>query len=327
MTSSMDVGSVAGVESEVAARPFDRPEAVSVVVVNWNTALLLDRCLDSVERAVPNAEIVVVDNGSTDRSLELLARRPNVRVIVNASNVGYQAACNQGTRATSGSHVVHINADAELEPGTLERLLDVLAARPDIGVVGPRLVYGDGSFQRWTAGRRPSWRSLVVSFLLADRFGLSGRGVWIGTDDPRPHAVDWVSSACLVVRREVFDAVDGLDERFFAYMDDVDLGVAANARGWTVWYEPTVTAVHLMGGSQQHPGSAASPSAIRALVTWCRFEYGSASANVAVGIITTGFLLRAVAHSCAAVLGRSSFANSRRHLYHARIALSARTQT
>ena len=299
---------------------------VAVVVVNWNTAHLLHDCLDSIVTGVAEADveadIVVVDNGSTDDSLQVLAQRADVRVLRNAENAGYQAACNQGTRAAVGDIVVHVNTDARPGPGTIARFVDVLCAEPDVGIVAPRLCYGDGSFQRWTAGRRPGVASLVVSFLLGDRW-FPGHGVWIGSDDRTERNVDWVSSACLAVRREVFDAIGGLDERFFAYMDDVDLGVGCRALGRTVRYDPTVTAVHFMGGSQDHPGSAASPTAIRALVAWCRWRGGRAFAAVAVTIVTTGFAMRVVAHSIAALVGRSTFAAAQRHLAHARIAATS----
>ncbi len=123
---------------------------------------------------------------------------------------------------------------------------------PRAGVVGPRLEYGDGSFQRWTAGRDLTLGSCANYFLmldrLADRFP-SLAGIYLAHDTDQPFQPGWVSSAVMAVRRSAFDDVGLLDESIFVYMDDVDLCARMTDRGWSIWYAADATAVHFMGGS------------------------------------------------------------------------------
>ena len=146
---------------------------LTTIVVNWNTVGLLDDCLASVEAATPAGltnDVVVVDNGSTDGSVEHLARHwPGVRVIVNAENVGFCRANNQAIRETDSEYLLLVNTDARLHPGGVAALIRHLQDDPRAAVVGPRLVYGDGTFQRWTAGRLPRLGSMAVYLLGLDR--------------------------------------------------------------------------------------------------------------------------------------------------------------
>lgn len=291
---------------------------VSAVIVSWNTADLLDACLTSLEvHAVPGStmEVVVVDNGSGDGSPELVTERwPTVRLIANPENRGYQAANNQGMKAARGRVLLLINADAMLQPGCLQAMLDRLLADDRCAIVGPRLEYGDGSFQRWTAGRLPSLASVASSFLFIDRL-LPRSGVWLGRDRPESVTVGWVSSACMVVRRAALDDIGLMDERFFAYMDDVDLCARAADAGWRVWYEPTAVATHLMGQSTKRQTGRASPLALQAFLRYFELRRGRRAAVAMRLIAACGFALRFLIHgavgfrpserSAAAAHGRS----------------------
>ena len=299
--------------------------SLSVVMVNWNTAPLLPECLASVAAAIGerSMQVIVVDNGSTDGSVDFLRRNhPDVQVVANDVNAGYQAACNQGSALATGDVLLHINTDARLLPGALDRLLTSLADDPTIGVVAPRLQYDDGTFQRWTAGRLPSLRSLSASFLFGDRLAPDA-GLWIRDDVTEPRDVEWVSSACLVVRRSVFEQVGGLDERFFAYMDDVDLCQGAAQAGYRVRYEPRADAVHLMGGSQAARAGGASPMAIDAMVRWFRLHRSAPEAVAAASIMALGFALRAGAHLAGDAVRGRGLASTRASLSAANHALRA----
>lgn len=286
------------------SRPEALPDAVlvSVVVVNWNTAELLGPCLGSLAADVEAGtvgEVIVVDNGSTDGSRDVLAREwPGVRVVANTENRGYQAANNQGMRIARGEHLLLLNTDAMLQPGCLALLLAAMRSDPRTAVVGPRLVYADGRFQRWTAGSAPSLSSAAASFLMLDRVAPRA-GIWIGRDVDVPFEPHWVSSACMLVRRSMLDEVGLMDETFFAYMDDVDLCARARAAGWTVRYEPRTSATHLMGRSTQQAGGGASPLALRGLLRYYALSHGRSATWAMQGIAGTGFALRALAHGVA----------------------------
>jgi hypothetical protein len=272
---------------------------VTAVVVSWNTVDLLDECLRSLRKhsGASRLDVVVVDNGSHDGSAELVRRRwPDVQLVANAENRGYQAANNQGVRLATGEHVLLINADAMLMPGCLDRLVARMATDPTAAVVGPRLVYGDGSFQRWTAGRLPSPASAAVSFLGADRLWPHA-GIWLGRDVREAFRPAWVSSACMLVRRAALDDTGLMDERFFAYMDDVDLCARAGAAGWSVWYEPAATATHLMGQSTKRVTGRPSPLAVESFLRYVELTRGRRSARSVAAIAMAGFALRAGAHT------------------------------
>ena len=307
-----------------ARLPSPEPVApsVSAVIVNWNTADLLDDCIRSL-RAHGGAEIecIVVDNGSTDGSTELVADHwPEVQVIANSTNRGYQAANNQGIRATQGDVVLLINADAMLTPGCLDSLLERLASDPRAAIAAPRLVYLDGSFQRWTAGRLPSLGSAASYFFFLDRI-FPHAGLWLGRDVDEPFEPGWVSSACMIVRREALSRIGLMDERFFAYMDDVDLCARAREAGFTVWYEPSGTAVHLMGQSTKRRTGEASPLALQSFMRWFAMHHSGGSLALFRGMAAFGFALRSAMYGVASwrhpprrAAARAHFANARRSL-------------
>jgi GT2 family glycosyltransferase len=289
-----------------------RPE-ISAVVINWNTSDLLAGCLRSLAAHGPpgrTMEVVVVDNGSADGSPEMVRRDwPAVRLIANPQNVGYTRANNQAIRESRGDFLLLINADALLTPGCLEGMLAQVGADPRAGAVGPRLVYGDGSWQRWTAGREPSLGAAVNHYLLLERLfpgRPAFRGLYLGRDVRRAFRPDWVSSACMLVRRAALDQVGLMDERFFVYMDDVDLCRRLREGGWHVWYCPEAQAVHFMGQSHQRVTGSVSPRALRSFNRYFGMRHG-APATVALKLIEgTGHGLRAAAYAGAAgVLART----------------------
>ncbi|MFP5256680.1 MAG: glycosyltransferase family 2 protein [Acidimicrobiia bacterium] len=300
---------------------------VSAVVVSWNTVDLLAACLASLEEHAASGiamEVIVVDNGSTDGSAELVAERwPGVRLISNPDNRGYQVANNQGMRAARGSVLLLINADAMLQPGCLSGLLSRLAADDRCAIVGPRLEYGDGSFQRWTAGRLPTLASVAASFLFVDRL-LPRWGVWLGRDLRQPAVVGWVSSACLVVRRSALQDIGLMDERFFAYMDDVDLCARAGAAGWRVWYEPGAVATHLMGQSTKRQTGRSSPLAVSTFLRYVELHRGPRVAAGTRIVAAAGFALRALIHGSLGLRSAERRATALGHGRSARICLSTR---
>lgn len=304
---------------------------VTAVIVNWNTADLLDESLRSLRdhggTDAADMEIVVVDNGSTDDSLRVLADRwPDVTVIPNAENVGFCRANNQAIEVTERPYLLLINADAMLTPGCLPALLDRMAMDPRTGVVAPRLVYGDGRFQRWTAGRAPSLGSVANYLFLTDR--LSARvpaftGTYLGYDTTHAFQPDWVSSACMLVRRAMFDDVGPMSDQIFVYMDDVELCQRATDGGWQVWYEPAATCVHLMGQSTKRQTGAASPEAMRAFNRYFERRHGRRRTTALRTLQVGGFGLRVAAYG---VLGAATRDDERRaaaraHLNHLKLSI------
>ena len=302
---------------------------VTAVVVSWNTATLLEDCLRGIHADIPAGcavQTVVVDNASGDDSVEVARRWDGVDVIVNDVNVGFCRANNQAIRATSGRWVLMVNADAVLEPGCLEQLLLRGEADPRTAVVAPRLVFGDGRWQRWTAGCEPNLWTMAMFLTGADR--LSGwlpalRGHYLGADTRHAFRPDWVSSACLLVRREALEQVGLLDERIFVYMDDVDLCRRLRNQGWDIWYEPAAQAVHLMGQSTLRQTGRTSPEALRAFNRYFLSQQGAHRTRLLRAMQVVGFATRAGVHAVLALAQRESahLASSAAHLTHLSLSL------
>jgi N-acetylglucosaminyl-diphospho-decaprenol L-rhamnosyltransferase len=302
---------------------------LTTIVVNWNTVGLLDDCLASIVAVTPPAlinDVVVVDNGSTDGSVEHLACAwPGVRVIRNSENVGFCRANNQAIRDSDSPYLLMVNTDARLHTGGITALLRYFDDDERAAIVGPRLVYGDGAFQRWTAGRLPGSASMATFLLGLDRLGsgpFDRRGLYIGEDTAVPFRPEWVSSAVMALRRRAIDDIGPLDEHIFLYMDDVDLCERALAAGWHVWYAADTTATHFMGSSSKRATGNASPEALRALNRWYVNRHGTTAGLVLRGVEVAGFAARAGLHGAGALIGRPG-ARSRvsAHVTHLRLAL------
>jgi GT2 family glycosyltransferase len=227
---------------------------VSVVVLAFENLDVIGPCLESLA-AVPadliDLEVIVIDNASQDGTAELVRECwPGFRLIVNGSNVGLTRGRNQGIKASRGRYVLFLDSDARLGPGCLEALFERLESDPRAGAAGPRLVYGDGGWQRWTAGRELTLRTAANYLFFLERLFPGNRrfaGLFLGQDTRSPFQPDWVCGACLLIRREVFDQVGVFptDSALTSYVDDVDICRRMREAGWTVWYCAEVDAVHL----------------------------------------------------------------------------------
>ncbi|MEO6456998.1 MAG: glycosyltransferase family 2 protein [Chloroflexia bacterium] len=242
-------------------QPPHEPD-VSVVIVNYNGGRYLPSCLKALaDVGSRDVEIIVVDNGSTDGSLAVLAEaeRKGLRIIRTGQNLGFGRANNLGTSAARGKHYLLLNTDCFLRPGALERLVSVLEKRLDVAIVGPRLLNANGTLQPSCHNfpvpivlfleQSLLWKLLGGILLLR---GLRGPLLIAGPHD-RERAVDWLAGACLLVRAEAYWAARGFDERFFFYWEETDLCLRLKRLGWDVLFEPGAAAVHLGGGSSADP--------------------------------------------------------------------------
>lgn len=228
---------------------------MAVVIPSWNSAGLLPRCLDSLAGQGAELELLVVDNGSTDGSVELLRERgvPHVSL---PENVGFAAAVNLGAARTTAPMVLALNADTVLEPGAVGRLAAALAADPELGGVQPRILQLEAGATADVASARLYSRGMALS---AD-----GRAFEEGAgeaQDARSAAgeVFGVCGAACLLRRELFERLGGYDERYFAFYEDVDLNVRARIAGWRFAYVPEAVVWHL--GNASWLAEAPSPGA------------------------------------------------------------------
>lgn len=223
----------------------------ALVLLNYNGGRSVIDCLRSIgDGAV--SEIVVVDNASTDGSPDVIAgERPDVLLIRNPSNRGFAAAANQGIRATSGEVVALLNPDTEVRDDAFASLNETIGLHPRAGVVAPLVLNPDGTVQPTKRAFPSLWQSAL--------HGLVGL-VWPGNPGTRAYTladasltesrtVGWVAATAVAIRREAFESVNGFDERFFFFVEDVDLCKRLWDAGWEVWFDPRAVVVHEWGGS------------------------------------------------------------------------------
>lgn len=228
-----------------------RPD-LSVIVVNRNTCDLLHACLQSIA-VLPDrvsTELILVDNGSTDGSVEMVEDLfPDVHLIRNESNTGFAYPNNQGLAISRGRHVMLLNSDTEVRPHAFERLVRFMDENSRVGACGPTLYYPDGRLQP-SCSTFPSPWVHFCDMLLLDRLFPRSRHfgnmlTWF--DHRRTAAVDQPAGAALVVRREVLESVGALDERFTIYYNDVDWCFRIHRAGWQICFVHDAEIVHHQG--------------------------------------------------------------------------------
>jgi N-acetylglucosaminyl-diphospho-decaprenol L-rhamnosyltransferase len=227
----------------------------AAVIVNYESGGLLTDCVDALlaDDSAGTVELVVVDNGSSDGSVATLrARHPSVTVMEPHSNLGYARAANLGVAATRAPVVLVCNPDTWVAPGSARAVLDAFAAAADVAVVGPHIVNPDGS--SYPSARIAPGAGVAVGHALLgrvaprNRFTRAYRQTDAAADVPRD--VDWVSGAALWFRRAALDRVGGWDERYFMFLEDVDVCREITASGDRVRYEPGAVVTHVVGASR-----------------------------------------------------------------------------
>jgi len=229
------------------------PVDISVVIVGWNAKQYLELCLDSLEKAPPRrtVEVFVVDNASTDGSVEMIeAKYPWVKLIKSSENLGFSRGNNVAIRQCQGRYIALVNPDVIVFPGCLDALADFLDQNPKVGNVGPRVFNPDMSMQS-TCRRFPSlWNNFCTASRLETVFKNSpffaGEHMFYFPHD-RTLAVDVIVGCFSFIRREAFDQVGLLDEGLFMYGDDVDWCRRARKAGWEMVFYPGAQAIHDRG--------------------------------------------------------------------------------
>ena len=263
---------------------------VSVVVVTWNALPWIEQCLDSVR----GQEVVVVDNGSTDGTVDFIRERfPDVR-IVEQENRGMGGGNNTGMRAAGGRYFLLLNSDAWVVGDGLAKLVEFADAHPEAAVVGPRLVNTDGTLQRSVRGEPTVWR-LATEYLfirkLAPRSRLLNPLYVGGFAHDEVFEADWLFGPALLVRREAADAVGLFDESFFMFSEEVDWMTRFRRAGWKVLFFPGAEVVHVGGASH---GGRMYVENLRGHLRWFDKHRGAREAERARRLLLWSLRLRAL---------------------------------
>lgn len=229
---------------------------LQIVIVSWNVRDLLERCLISLPAACDGLdwECIVVDNNSSDGSAamvrEVFKHEERIDLIINSINIGFSRACNQGAVQHKSRNILLLNPDSECPAGSLFKLVRAMDARPDIGIMGPKVLNPDGTIQP-SVRRFPGLCDQVATMLKLQKvlpdLKCFKRYFHKDLEVDKAQEVDQVMGACFLVNAACWDKLHGLDQRYFFWFEEVDACKQAKELGWKVWYEPTIAIIHHRG--------------------------------------------------------------------------------
>lgn len=238
-----------------------KPE-ISICIVTYKARDYLRECLRSIEDNTLRVqyEVIVVDNGSQDGTIEFLEEEyPTVGIVRNEVNAGFTRPMNQALKISSGRCLLQLNPDTEVLPDALDKLVSFMDENPEVGICGPKVLNRDQTLQKsCRRGESRPWAVLSHFLGLAKLFPdkkIFGEYHLTYIDEEEVHQVAGVAGSCMLIRRDVIDHIGYLDERFFAYQEDADFCFRARESGWKIYYYPKAQIIHYggQGGSRVHP--------------------------------------------------------------------------
>jgi len=261
---------------------------VRIVIVNWNTRLQLWNCLQSIivsdKSGFALERVVVIDNASTDGSLEGLEDlNLPLQVIRNIENRGFAAACNQGAKGSNADYLLFLNPDTLFFKDSLLKTITFMEKEENknIGIIGVQLIDDDGQTSR-TCARFPTLSQYMskifgLNYLFPKVFHSHFMLEW---DHENSREIDHVMGAFFLVRRFLYEELDGFDERFFVYLEDVDFSIRARQSGWRSYYLSTVKAFHRGGGSSERVKDVRLFYSLRSRIMYSYKHFGFFSATL-----------------------------------------------
>lgn len=230
---------------------------ISIIIVNWNTCSVLKDCLASIfgQQQTVSFEVIVVDNASSDKSVEMVSQDfPDVKIIQNSENRGFAAANNQGIASASGRYVLLLNSDTVILNDALGKTVGFADSRSEAAVIGCRVLNLDGSLQR-SCFMFPSILNLLLNLFslhkLWPRSKFFGRERMSWWDFDTEHEVDAVVGCFMLVRKEALEQAGGMDEEFFMYAEEADWCYRFKKAGWKILFTPEAEIIHLEGQSSK----------------------------------------------------------------------------
>lgn len=248
---------------------------VSVIIVTRDGGEMLQSCVDSVDRSLAGvrAEVILVDNGSSDGSAEeIVRRRPGVRCLRNASNEGFARAVNKGLAVAGGKYFLLLNNDTLVPRGSIDALTAFMESHPECGIAGPRLLNEDGSRQHSYDNYPTATLLLLNKSLLRMLFPRKYPSKIRAAEGPLE--VESVIGAALMIRRDVVEKIGSLDEDYFFFLEETDWCLRARAAGWKVMHLPSCGVTHLQGRTKRRRAARAKVEYTRSLLHFIRKHGG-----------------------------------------------------
>ena len=222
---------------------------LSIIIVNYRSEGYLKGCIASIYNKINNYsfEIIVVNNDPEMVETRLIASLPagrDIKIINNKKNLGFGSANNIGAKQAQGEYLLLLNPDTQIETSNFEEMLERILKDGNVGAIAPKLVTEEGKVQPWCAGKEPTLKRLIKN-----NFGIiESKKIWESQDEI---SADWVSGAVLLVKKEIFEKVNGFDENFFMYFEDLDLCQKIRQAGFGVLYYPRAQVLHYGGQSRE----------------------------------------------------------------------------
>jgi GT2 family glycosyltransferase len=300
---------------------FSSEVILSVLIVNFNGKDFLGPCLDSIRQYIKTPfEIIVVDNSSHDGSVDYLEKNyPTVRVVASTVNLGFTGGNNLAARHAKGHYLLLLNNDTIIE-SPVDPLIDLMKINPAAGVLGCRLIYGDGR-QQESVGYMPSVLSLVFSWTpLARLFPRSAkfrRTVHADSAlyDQQHEEVEWVSGAFLITRSDLWGQLGGLDEHYFMYMEDTDYCHRVRDTGNKVLYSATCKVIHFEGAGRSWIGERAVLNSTNSYVVYVRKFHGKTAAVLLRLLLSQVFFARSLSHFIASLFAMDANGQEKSRAY------------
>ena len=293
---------------------------LSVIIVTWNSASTIAACLTSLRQATEACatQVIVIDNASADATTTIVAANfADATLIRSAENLGFARANNQALHRASAPRILLLNPDVIIhDAGAIAHMLATLDAEPDISLLGPRLIFEDGSHQVGDAGFRPSTPNLICHGLGIAHVLRGISSLYLVRPDRYAGpvvAVDWICGACLMVCRSAIERAGGLDEALFLYAEDVEWGCRMRDLGLHAAYLPHIRVTHLQGRSESQAGAPISTRWLTSLLILYARLNGKRWLPAVRAAFAAGFGARAVVYAALALLrpGQSRFYRAR----------------
>lgn len=218
---------------------------LSIVTVTYNSEKYIKKLLDSLDKFIPErSEVIVVDNNSSDNTLNILKSRKNIHLIENDSNDGFAKGSNKGAEEARGEYLLFLNPDTDIIDDSINSLLDFIKNTSDAGVVAPTLIEPSGKIQ-------PSVRNLPSIIRALEQYYLGVKNSYDAyvPEGNTPIEVESVFGAAIMMKQEVFEKIGGFDERYFMYFEDLELCKKIRELGFKIYYLPKTKFIHVVGGS------------------------------------------------------------------------------
>jgi len=269
---------------------------LSIIIVNWNTGMLLENCLSSIQSNLCDCEyeIIVIDNASIDNDLDnILKQNTQTRIIYNHENVGFARANNQGISIATGNYLLILNPDTVIKPHSIDILIQYLAKNKNVAAVGPKLLNADGTLQV-SASRSPTLAREFWRLLHLDRLFSVSQYPLASFINKKPISVDILLGACILIRSQVIKEVGLLDEDYFVYSEEVDLCERIRKNGWRLHWVPDAEVIHFGGMSTRQASLAMFIELYRNKIKFFRKNKGIIQVRIYKLIIWIASIIRII---------------------------------